>query len=244
MVIPRIIKSFAKRLLGIHRKRSGCQSYSQEGEDIVLAKIFLGKPDGFYVDVGACLPVRFSSTYYFYLRGWRGINIDATPDCMKEFDRLRPEDINIEAAVANGKTALPFRIFTEPALNTFSEEAAAHYCANSRNRLVSITELPTRTLAEILEEHLPPGRTVDFMNIDVEGLDHKVLLSNNWDRYRPVVVLVEDLSVSTAEQAVNSRMTAFMRDHGYVLFGKTLNTLFYMLRERSQCQKRLVPAEV
>ena len=55
------------------------RSYSQEGEDMILRRIFGDKRLGFYVDVGAHDPRRFSNTYYFYKRGWRGINIEPRP---------------------------------------------------------------------------------------------------------------------------------------------------------------------
>jgi hypothetical protein len=74
-------------------------SYAQEGEDMVLRRIFEDQPLGFYVDVGAHHPVRFSTTYFFYRRGCRGINIDATPGSMDAFRRLRPRDINLEVAI-------------------------------------------------------------------------------------------------------------------------------------------------
>ena len=51
-------------------------SYSQEGEDMVLARYLEGQKNGFYVDVGAHHPFRFSNTYHFYLKGWHGVNID------------------------------------------------------------------------------------------------------------------------------------------------------------------------
>ena len=51
-------------------------SFSQEGEDLILNR-FLGKKEkGFYVDIGAHDPKRFSNTNIFYERGWTGINID------------------------------------------------------------------------------------------------------------------------------------------------------------------------
>lgn len=60
-------------------------SFSQEGEDMLLDRFFMNQKDGFYVDVGAHHPERFSNTNYYYLRGWRGINIEADPSLMKEF---------------------------------------------------------------------------------------------------------------------------------------------------------------
>ena len=79
------------------------KSYSQEGEDIILARIFGKQQNGFYVDVGAHHPYRFSNTYFFYKRGWKGINIDAMPGSMKIFNKYRPRDKNIEAGISDTK---------------------------------------------------------------------------------------------------------------------------------------------
>ena len=74
-------------------------SYSQEGEDLIMEHFLFCKPTGFYVDVGAHHPKKYSNTYRLYRRGWRGINIDANPGSMVEFRRVRPRDINVEAGV-------------------------------------------------------------------------------------------------------------------------------------------------
>ncbi len=73
-----------------------CLSYSQEGEDLILQRFFETKENGFYIDVGAHNPTRFSNTFIFYLKGWRGINIEPTPGSKTAFDSVRPKDLNIE----------------------------------------------------------------------------------------------------------------------------------------------------
>ena len=97
-------------------------SYSQEGEDMILASIFEGRSKGFYVDVGAHHPQRFSNTYHFYLQGWSGINIDAMPESMNIFKRTRPRDINLEIPVFDSEQTLTYYAFNESALNSFSKE--------------------------------------------------------------------------------------------------------------------------
>ena len=76
------------------------KSYSQEGEDLILQRFFEKQAVGFYVDVGAHHPRRYSNTYLFYKKGWSGINIDAMPNSMKRFDKYRPRDINIEKPIS------------------------------------------------------------------------------------------------------------------------------------------------
>jgi hypothetical protein len=84
----------------------------------------------------------------------------------------------------------------------------------------------TAPLADILDRHLPAGTPIDFMTIDVEGMDIEVLHSNNWDKYRPSYVLVESQQIDL-EKNNNSELLGFMREMGYGLFAKTCYTYFF-----------------
>ena len=92
-VIYRLTPStFKKILIEIRNKLFdgfALKSYSQEGEDMVLSRIFSDKNKGFYVDVGAHHPIRFSNTYKFYKLGWHGINIEPNPDSFNLFTMYR-----------------------------------------------------------------------------------------------------------------------------------------------------------
>ncbi|MFC1462582.1 FkbM family methyltransferase [Verrucomicrobiota bacterium] len=201
------------------------KSYSLEGEDMILRRHFWSRRTGFYVDVGAHHPKRFSNTYYFYERGWRGINIDAMPGSSRAFQRLRPRDVTVEAAVSDKKEILKYYSFTDPALNGFSDELSAERHQSSGHRLLGATDIETQPLAEILDLHMPADTQIDFMSIDVEGLELAVLKSNNWERYRPGILAVETLNFDLKSMDENDTYT-FLRDQGYNLFAKTFVTLF------------------
>ena len=105
-ILPRRVWEWLKRarqrILG--RRAYMNPSYSIEGEDRIVRALLWEKHDkGFYVDVGAHHPFRFSNTYLFYTQGWSGINIDATPGSMKAFNKYRPRDINLEVGVGRGR---------------------------------------------------------------------------------------------------------------------------------------------
>ena len=204
-------------------------SYSQDGEDIVIAELFNDKQGGFYVDVGAHHPQRFSNTYYFYLKGWSGINIDAMPGSMKIFDDLRSRDINLEIPISDKSEILTYYEFDEPALNSFSLPLSQKRIKTSSYKIIAETQLKTQTLAEVLDKHLPPEQTIDFLSIDVEGLDYQVMSSNNWDKYKPKVLLVEDLELSSLKNINTSKVCLFLEERGYVLLAKTMRTLIFKL---------------
>lgn len=202
------------------------ESYAQEGEDMILRRVFETQPTGFFIDVGAHHPRRFSNTYYFYRLGWSGINIDATPGSMRLFQHLRPRDINLEVAIASEPDILTFYVFDDPALNTFDRELAEERNANSPFRLLKTVTIQTRRLHTVLEEFLPPNTEIDFMSIDVEGFDLEVLKSNHWQYFRPTYILIECLNMDT--EAINRSATAaFLRTQRYALFAKTVNTAFF-----------------
>ena len=229
-LLKRALPAQLKRWLGLRSKH--CKiSYSQEGEDRILS-VLLGlngrNTAGFYVDVGAHHPERYSNTLLFYANGWSGINIDAMPGSMRPFRKERPRDINVEAAVSERPTTLMFYEFNEPALNGFSSEVAAKR-ENTRGwAIVRKTPIPTVRLETLLERHLSPDQTIDFMSIDVEGLDLEVLKSSNWTKFRPAVVLVEDNENDGANKATVSPITTFMDSHGYQPCCRTLLTTFFV----------------
>jgi FkbM family methyltransferase len=208
------------------------RSYSQEGEDMILRRIFEEQKCGFYVDVGAHHPRRFSNTYFFYKLGWSGINIDAMPGSMRGFSRLRPRDINIECAIGNTKQLARYFVFNEPAFNSFDEKLS-----RGRNtgpyHIVQELIIPIRPLREILKEHIPYGQAVDFLTIDVEGMDLEVLLSNDWQAYRPRYILVECFNLSLYKP-IEDPIYNFLSAKNYHLFAKTVHTAIFRDTEHAE----------
>lgn len=103
-----ILLSFARDVLRIPVSFS----FSQGGEDILIpdiAKGMLGMTSaGNYVDVGCNAPIHYSNTFNLYLRGWRGLNIDANYELIKECQRVRRDDISICAAVSDSEREATF----------------------------------------------------------------------------------------------------------------------------------------
>ena len=206
------------------------KSYSQEGEDMILRRLFEKQKTGFYVDVGAHHPKRFSNTYFFYKLGWRGINVDAMPGSMTAFNRIRARDINIEKPVSNKKKLLTYYAFNEPALNGFSKELSEERDGKGSYFVKFTKDIETSTLEEILDDNLPKVQSIDFLSIDVEGLDFNVLKSTNLEKYHPKVILVEILNSSLADIQI-SKIYQFLTDAGYELYAKTVNTVIFKHKE-------------
>jgi FkbM family methyltransferase len=219
------IKKRLRRLMGRDPDFRPNLCYGQDGEDLILDRLLDRQMAGFYVDVGAHHPVRFSNTYLFYKRGWRGINIDAQPGSMQAFQKCRPRDINLEFGVDIENGALPYFQFNEPALNTFNE-AEARLKDEPPYRLIGQVIVPVFRLDEVLAQHAPKEGGIDFLTVDVEGKDLLVLQSNDWQCFRPRFVLAETLRTELLDMG-SCPVVIFMQSQGYKPVAKAYNTTFF-----------------
>ena len=190
-------------------------SFSQLGEDGVLWWLFSSKHNGFYVDIGCHHPYRFSNTAVLHIfNGWRGINVDADARAIEAFQKVRPHDINLCCGVGSDSGLKEITIFEEGAINSFDVCVAQDPMWSHLKRETRTVEV--RTLSDILSTYMPCDTPIDFLNIDVEGLDFAVLSSNDWLRFKPEVIAVEvhgfDLHAPSESMTFN-----YMIDLGYRL---------------------------
>jgi FkbM family methyltransferase len=169
----------------------GCVYYSQNREDLVLLSFFPDVMKGFYVDVGAFDPDYDSVTKLFYLQGWSGINIEPQLNRWKLFQKKRKRDININAGIAEKEGKLILRAYKSEGLATFSNIIKDEYeqTPSGDNQVYTETTVPVAPLRKVLNAY--HVEHIDFMKIDVEGLEYEVLASNDWEMYRPEVICIE-----------------------------------------------------
>ncbi len=200
--------------------------FSQEGEDILLKHLFQYKKNGFYIDVGAHHPQKHSNTYLLYLQGWKGINIEAMPEAIHAFEKIRPNDINLNFAVSEENKEIEFHILNAKEMNTANSNLLNQYLKNPEYYVEKTIKIRSERLEKILDKYLPHNQEIDILSIDVEGLDLEVLKSNNWNKYRPQIILIEE-HISSIEQCLNSHISIFLKEKGYSLKMRTFNTSFY-----------------
>ncbi len=202
-------------------------SFSQEGEDMILSKILTNK--GFYVDVGAYHPTKYSNTYRLYLKGWNGINIEPRKEVKNLFLKIRPRDISLDIGISNDPSSFSYYMFEKPEFNTFSIERA-EFVKSKFQLEFDIKDIQTKKLVDVLDEHQAKFSKIDILNIDVEGYEMEVLLSNDWSKYKPSIILVEDNSKDIlSENFFEKPIPKFLKQHGYALFAKTINTMFFKI---------------
>ena len=186
----------------------GSRTDSQFGEDVFVGKYFAGRPSGTWLDIGAFHPRIASNTERLRRRGWTGINVDADPAKIRLFMWFRRGDVNVCAAVAGPSRS-----------HAVLRRGASGSSYGSMDRL-ELTDgpdaLPTRTVADILAEAGPSQ--VDFVSIDVEGLEAEILAGFPFDQYQPELFCVEVLD-TTLDGVRASPVTELLAGHGYGIVG-------------------------
>ena len=211
-------------------------SFSQFGEDVILKSIIDDYfPDylyddtttGYFVDLGAFHPVTYSNTFSLYILGWRGLNVDASQQSINQFNRHRPGDRNVCVGVSERAETKTFTYFkTMGARNTFESELVEQHV--QRGIEVSRTEeLKCLHVNELLDKYLKPNVSIQYLSIDLEGFDERVVKALDWQKYKPWIVSVE-VHAETLTDALESPIAQHLMASGYKCISKCHLTLFFV----------------
>ncbi len=163
-------------------------SYAQNCEDVLLRRAFPDLRGGFYIDVGANDPFVDSVTKHFSLEGWRGINVEPQVELYQKICEDRPNDVNLNVGVSDRASTIEFmQCLSNSGLSTFCPKVAEERALTGLE--YARRTIPVMTLAEICEAHVKGP--IDFLSIDVEGFEREVIIGNDWNRWRPRIVVVE-----------------------------------------------------
>ena len=207
-------------------------SYSQCGEDLLLVfvlELLHGKRPMRYVDMGANHPFYLSNTALLYAAGGQGVLVEPDPYFAGLLRSKRPRDVVLECGVHfSGESKADFYVIDPPTLNTFSRDEMKRYVGMG-HKLVETMQVELMGVNDILEQAGP----LDFMNIDVEGLDQAVLERVNWERFRPTCVCVETISYETEQEPRKiNEIIELMHQQDYFPYADTfINTIFVDRRQ-------------
>ena len=206
----------------------GTESFSQAGEDLSVNYILqqLNVTTLTYLDVGANDPIEFSNTYFFYLKGHRGVLVEPNVDLCQKLREVRPRDETLPAGI--GMTAAKeadYYLLNYPGLNTFSKEQADRLVETTKGRVTikQVIKVPLLNINDVMEDHFRGAPS--FLSVDTEGLDLAILKSIDYRRYRPKVICAETLVINSTK--VIAEIPDFMASQGYVARGGSMvNTIY------------------
>lgn len=220
------IKNVKNKLYNRYYKKN--YYFSQTGEDIIV-NFWLNKENGYYVDIGSNHPTLLNNTYLFYLNGWTGINVEPNPSAYQNIMKKRPKDLNLNIGIDLSVNKQRLYIFEPTTMSTFSSIQAKEY-QKLGYRLIEKKSIECMPLKELFKRNKPKTLDIDLLNIDVEGMEESVINSNDWNIYRPKMVILETVKHSPIVKTTY-KYNKLMKQLGYVAFADTFINTIYMSEE-------------
>ncbi len=208
------LKRFLLALLAQHSKIQ--ESYSQNREDRIAIEILLKKGLNrpiFYVDVGANHPSKLSNTYLMYRQGSSGITIEPNEELIKLHHLVRPKDIQLNVGCGAVTGIQNFYYSKTPVLSSFAKSEVDQVWMSRR--------LPIFTLDKIC--HDLNITYIDFLTIDVEGLDLQVIQGSESVLELTYLVCIEANTIEAESQIIK-----FMEKKNFEFFKKNKWNLFFI----------------
>ena len=187
-------------------------SFSQFGEDLAVCRLAdeLGLGRGVYLDAGAYHPIFGSNTLLLHKKGWRGINADLSPERIAEFRRHRPDDYNVVACLSDRVTNVEVAHYEIPSSDRITDEGSLGSLSVLGHKPVRYSSATTTTLTSVLEASPFRFEEVQYLSVDCEGADLKVLHGLDFNRCRPRI-----LSVEAFTEDERSAIDQFLSPYGY-----------------------------
>ena len=165
-------------------------TFAISGEDMALRKLLkkhVIAGHGTYVDIGCAAPDSASNTCLFYCLGWSGPCVDANPVAAPYWAAKRPKDKFVCAAVSDqaGEINL-FRHKSNLGMHIVTHATIPP----SQDFHDNPERIPIRRLDSLFAEHIGE-RPIQLLSMDIEGSELSALQSNDWDRWRPEVIIIE-----------------------------------------------------
>jgi FkbM family methyltransferase len=224
------------------RNYGATHSYSQCGEDLIVNILLLEnlkRRQIAYLDVGAHHPVYLSNTYLFYQRGFNGVCVEPDAEMCIQIRKKRPRDLCLNIGIGTGnETTADFYTMSTRTLNTFSLEEARRYESYGSQKIEKVEKVSLHSMNSIIERYFRP--CPNFVSLDIEGMELKILQNFDFARHRPEVFCIETLTYTedNSEKKI-TEVNHLMEQNGYFVYADTyINTIFV---DRMAWDQRTLP---
>lgn len=200
-------------------------SLSQAGQDYwVFGEVFNERRGGYFLDVGAHDGLTISNTYLLEKRyGWTGLCVEANPSTFRKLaGNRRAKCLNVCLDRDEGEVEFALR----DVLGGIVDPTLDNRASDMNGSIIRVKTVP---LQKLLKEHAAP-QVIDYLSIDIEGAEERVLGSFDFTAYRFNCITIERPSPA---------LRALLDRHEYTLI-KEIHGLdcFYVRREFLNEHKR------
>lgn len=207
------------------------RSFSQEGEDLIIDRIFktnkIKSKNVFYLDIGAGHPIKYSNTLYFYFKEAKGITVDANYENFFLQKYLRPKDFSFNFLLGSSNKLVEFYKFKQPELNTISQNKLKEL---ARHNIFPLNKkkIDQKSLNDFFNIEIKSNLSkINFLNIDIEGGELELIKAIDWTKIRPNIICIEIIADNFSE-ILESEIYKIITSQNYSLFSKLYNSVIFV----------------
>ena len=215
------------------RNRKYLKNGSQLGEEKIILDLFGNNFKGKFVDLGCFHPTRHNNTFELYKKGWRGINIDLNPFTIELFNFLRPKDININTAISNKNEEVELYYINEFNTQNTLDKNHLEFLKSHHNvpqKQIIKQKIYTEKLENILNKY--NFKKIDFLNIDIEGHELKILENFDFGNTYVKTICVEMIDHNEKSKEKNHKIRKILNKNFYLLKQLDINYIYINKNEK------------
>ena len=150
------------------------------------------QPSGYFVEFGAYDGTFHSNTKLLEERfGWTGLLVEPNPVLADALRVSRTATVDSRCVWDVTGETVDLLVTSDAELSTVVAHATADLHTTARKATAMRTvAVPTVSLDDLLDEHSAP-MDIDFMSVDTEGTELRILRAFDFSRHRPRLVAVE-----------------------------------------------------
>lgn len=193
--------------------------YSQFGQDKYIYETFFdGKKDGVFVEIGASDPENGSNSLFFENLGWKGVLVEPNHSDALNLRKKRKSPVE-ESAIYSRAGDFDFLLcegYTKM-LSGLLEEQSPYHLQRIKSEIATyggsskIVKVHCITFYDLMRIY--NLKRIDYLSVDTEGSEYKILSSIPWQLCQPGCISVENNYGET-------RVKDFLTERGYVLSAK------------------------
>ena len=224
--IRKAIKRSSPKAIYLPLRTHNCKkkkSLSQAGQDFwVFSEVFNGMENGFFLEIGAADGIYLNNTFLLEKRyHWRGICIEANPDLFRDLQRVRSATcLNTCIDSVAGKVSFAKRSLYGGIIDVDMDNKQETHDKHSTGMI----RMKTETLASVLKRENAP-ETIDYLSIDVEGAEDRILCDFPFDEFR--------FNCMTVERP-REQLRKVLSQNGYILVKEIPNLDVFYIHESIQ----------
>jgi FkbM family methyltransferase len=191
-----VVRGIIRKRIWDCSKKLGQNSdyFSEAGQDMLVKdNFFKNQKSGFFLEIGAFDGIEGSNCYHFEkVMNWQGIAIEASP---LQFEKLKKNRncklINMAIGPENKQVEFYEVVegFTQMSgINNLNFKDSFERIKKNSNSKINKINIECKTF----EKLIPSDQVIDLISIDIEGNEHDVLKSINFDKYQIKVIILEN----------------------------------------------------